>query len=313
MALSAAPLYTDVSPAPLAGAAYWTTASDGVRLRLGVWHPKAAKGTVLLFPGRTEYIEKYAPAAGDLAARGFATMVIDWRGQGLADRMLDDVRTGHVQTFLDYQMDVVAMLAAARELNLPEPFFLLAHSMGGCIGLRALHAGLPVAAAAFTGPMWGIRISPHLRPVAWALGRMMPVLGHGHRLPPGTVPEPYVMTADFDDNTLTSDRAMFEMMRAQLTAHPELSLGGPSFVWLREALDETLALARLPSPPVPCNTYLGTHERIVHTGRIHDRMALWPNGTLHMIDGGQHEVLMENAAIRSDIFDSVAAAFGPVG
>jgi lysophospholipase len=313
MTLSAAPLFTDVSPAPLDGAAYWTHAADGIRIRLGVWRPQDARGTVLLFPGRTEYVEKYAPAAGDLAARGFATIVIDWRGQGLADRMLDDVRTGHVQTFEDYQLDVAAMLAAGRELNLPQPFYLLAHSMGGCIGLRSLYQDLPVAAAAFTGPMWGIRISPHLRPVAWALGRVMPVLGQGHRLPPGTEYTPYVISAPFEDNQLTSDRAMFDMMRQQLDAHPALRLGGPSFVWLRQALDETLALSRMASPNVPCSTYLGTRERIVHVGRIHNRIDAWPNGTLHLIDGGQHEVLMETPAIRADIFDSIAKAFAQVG
>lgn len=177
MSLSAAPLFTDVHPAPLDGMAFWATAADGVRIRLGVWQPNTAKGTVLLFPGRTEYIEKYAPSAGDLAKRGFATIAVDWRGQGLADRLLDNGRMGHVDAFSDYQRDVNAVVAAARELGLPEPFFLLGHSMGGCIGLRALYEGLPVRAAAFSGPMWGIRISAHLRPVAWALGRMMPAIG----------------------------------------------------------------------------------------------------------------------------------------
>lgn len=313
MTLSAAPLYTDVSPAPLDGAAYWTHASDGVRIRLGVWQPDGAKGTVLMFPGRTEYIEKYAPAAGDFAARGFATIAIDWRGQGIADRMLDDAMTGHVHMFQDYQLDVAAMVAAARELNLPEPFYLVAHSMGGCIGLRALHEALPVVAAAFTGPMWGIRILPHLRPVAWALASLMPALGQGHRLPPTTEPHPLVIKAPFEDNPLTTDRPMFEMMRQQLLAHPELSLGGPSFVWLREALTETLALSRMPSPATPCETYLGTNERIVHMGRIHDRMSDWSNGTLHLIDGGEHEVLMETPEMRNDIFDSIAAAFSKAG
>ncbi|WP_299154816.1 alpha/beta hydrolase [uncultured Tateyamaria sp.] len=309
MTLQAAPLFSDAGPAPLGGAAYWTTAKDGVRIRIGVFAPDAPKGTVLLFPGRTEYVEKYSPAAADLAARGFATVAVDWRGQGIADRLLDDGRIGHVEIFTDYQYDVVAAVEAARKLNLPEPFFLLGHSMGGCIGLRALHEGLDVAAAAFTGPMWGIRISPHLRPVAWALGRVMPVLGQGHRLPPGTIIDSYVLTAPFDDNMLTTDVEMYDMMRTQLQAHPEMALGGPSFVWLREALDETLALAQMPAPSVQCDTFLGSNERIVHIGRIEARMDSWSNGVLHMIDGGEHEVLMEDPETRTHIFDTLCARF----
>ncbi|WP_299042848.1 alpha/beta hydrolase [uncultured Tateyamaria sp.] len=309
MTLSAAPLFTDVYPAPLDGAAYWATTADAVRIRLGVWQPDGARGTVLLFPGRTEYIEKYASAAGDLAARGFATLAVDWRGQGLADRLLDDPRMGHVAQFMDYQLDVQAALEAARALALPEPYFLLGHSMGGCIGLRALYEGLPVSAAAFTGPMWGIRISAHLRPVAWALGRMMPALGQGHRLPPGTMIDSYVLTAPFEDNLLTTDAEMYDMMRDQLTAHSDLALGGPSFVWLREALDETLALSRMPAPNLPCDTFLGTNERIVHVGRIQARMDSWEDGHLHLIQHGEHEVLMEDARTRAGIFDSMAARF----
>ncbi len=72
---------------------------------------RTAKGTVLLFPGRTEYIEKYGRAARDLYQRGFATLTVDWRGQGLADRMLEDARIGHVHYFTDYQKDVAAMIA----------------------------------------------------------------------------------------------------------------------------------------------------------------------------------------------------------
>lgn len=309
MTLEAAPIFTDVKPAPLPGAAYWIHASDGVRLRVGVFNPDATKGTVLMFPGRTEYVEKYGLAAGELAQRGYATIVIDWRGQGLADRILDDARVGHVDIFADYQKDVDAMVAAAHELDLPKPFYLIGHSMGGCIGLRSLHEGLDVNASAFTGPMWGIRIAPYLRPMAWALGRMMPVLGQGHRLPPGRVVDSYVLTAPFEGNQLTTDFAMFDMMRQQLRAHPELALGGPSFVWLREALDEMLSLSKMPAPETPSNVFLGTNERIVDAGRIEDRMESWANATLHMMQDGEHEVLMEGLAMRTSIFDTIADGF----
>ncbi|WP_223423725.1 alpha/beta fold hydrolase [Tateyamaria pelophila] len=309
MSLKAAPFFTDVNPAPLAGAAYWIHASDGVRLRIGAFGSEAAKGTVLMFPGRTEYVEKYGPAAADLAQRGYATLVIDWRGQGLADRILDDARVGHVDIFSDYQKDVTAMVAAAEKLDLPKPFFLIGHSMGGCIGLRSLYEGLEVKASAFTAPMWGIRIAPYLRPVAWALGRVMPALGQGHRLPPGTVIDSYILTTPFEDNQLTRDLEMFDMMRNQLRAHPELALGGPSFVWLREALDEMLSLSRMPSPDTPTNVFLGTNERIVDPGRIIARMKSWKNGQLHMMQDGEHEVLMETAAMRTRIFDTIADGF----
>ncbi len=309
MPFEPAPLFLDRCPGPPGGQAHWATTSDGLRVRIAHWNAKAPKGTVLLFPGRTEYVEKYAPAASELAARGLATVTIDWRGQGLADRMLDEVRTGHVLDFLDYQKDVACMVALAREMELPQPWFLLGHSMGGCIGLRSLYGDIAVKAAAFTGPMWGIRIAGHLRPVAWTLSQVMPRLGQGHRLPPGTKLASYVMSDPFEDNLLTRDREMWDMMVDQLNAHPDLALGGPSITWLREALLETQTLSRMASPDLPCIAFMGTNERIVHTDRVIQRMEKWPKGDLIMVENGEHEVLMEGPAKRGPIFDQMVQTF----
>jgi lysophospholipase len=309
MALTPAPLYTDIHSGPKAAQAYWATTSDGLRIRLGTWTPEGAQGTVLIFPGRTEYIEKYGTTAADLAAHGLASVAIDWRGQGLADRMLDDRLTGHVEHFIDYQRDVAAMMRAVRELNLPRPYYLLAHSMGGCIGLRAAMEGMAVQAAAFTGPMWGVHIAPHMRLPAKVMSTLMPKFNQGHRLAAGTSPQPYVLSAPFEDNTLTTDVEMFNMMRDQVSAHPDLQLGGPSYVWLREALAETAHLAERAAPSLPCISFVGSNERIVEVPRIHARMESWKGGELHVVDGGEHEVLMESRAIRDSVLEKIANLF----
>ncbi|MCG7491942.1 alpha/beta hydrolase [Thalassobius sp. Cn5-15] len=293
------------------GEAWWATAEDGVRIRVGLWRPDpnhhegAPRGTVLLFPGRTEYIEKYAPTAADFAAYGFATLSVDWRGQGIADRLLDQPLTGHVGRFADFQLDVQATLKAARDLKLPEPYLLHGHSMGGCIGLRAMLNGLPVIAASFSGPMWGIELAPALRPFAWATSWLSRPLGLSGQMAPNTAPTPYVLDAPFDDNTLTLDREMWDLMGDQLRAEPGLSLGGPSLNWLYEALTEMRQLSRMPSPPQPCLTYLGANERIVSPQRIRDRMARWSNGELVIVPKGEHEVLMEGTDIRTPIAKAI--------
>jgi len=168
---SSAPFFHEIACGPEGGHAQWRITQDGVRIRVGHWPAETgtAKGTVLLFPGRTENIEKYGPTAGKLTAGGYSVATVDWRGQGLADRLLPDPRPGHVEMFTDYQYDVQAVIDYATELKLPKPWVLLAHSMGGAIGLRAVMDGLPVAACCFSAPMWGIGISPPLRVVAIAL------------------------------------------------------------------------------------------------------------------------------------------------
>jgi lysophospholipase len=92
----AAPFHADVADAPEGGVCRWLTTADGVRLRACFWR-EGGRGTVLLFSGRTEYAEKYGPAARELAVRGFAMATIDWRGQGLSARLSGDATLGHVE------------------------------------------------------------------------------------------------------------------------------------------------------------------------------------------------------------------------
>lgn len=303
-----APFFSNLADGPAGGDAYWLTADDGVRLRIGVW-PKGEMGTVLLFPGRTEWVEKYGRAAADFSARGFAMLSVDWRGQGIADRLLDNRAIGHVADFADYQRDVRAVVAAAEKLDLPRPYFLCGHSMGGAIGLRALHDNIEVKAVAFSAPMWGIRISTLMRPLAVVLSALSRPLGFSGRLTPGTTELTYVLDAPFDDNTLTTDRDMWDYMVGQLRAQPDFALGGPSFLWLKEALKECRNLVNSPAPDVPCITFLGSNERIVDVPCVPKVMDKWATGELVMIDGAEHEVLMETPARRKLIFDRMAALF----
>ncbi|NSX54292.1 alpha/beta hydrolase [Parasulfitobacter algicola] len=306
--ITEAPFFDDVADAPDGTKAYWLTTEDGLRIRIGVF-PGGDKGTILLFPGRTEYIEKYGRAAREFAARGYTTVAVDWRGQGLGARLLKDPNAGHVDHFPDYQNDVRAVMAAVKDLNVPKPLYLIGHSMGGCIGLRAVMEGLPVKAATFTAPMWGILVTPAMRPIAWSVSWLARHIGLGGKYTPGTEPVPYVMSAPFADNTLTRDRDMFDHMRSQLSQHPDLSLGGPSMQWLNEALREIVRMSAAPAPDLPTLCILGSNERIVDPERVKKRMEHWTKGELLIMPEAEHEVMMEREEIRNKVFDSATALF----
>lgn len=303
-----APLFAEIAQGPDGGHALWVTAKDGARLRVALW-PKGAHGTVLMFPGRTEYIEKYGRTAAEFAARGFACAVIDWRGQGLADRPEPDRNLGHVEAFSDYQQDVAALMAAVKAEGMPGPYYLVTHSMGGCIGLRALMDGLDVKAAVFSAPMWGIRFAPGVQPMARALSRAARMLRQAMYYAPGTGPDTYVLTAPFFGNVLTRDPETYAMMQNQLRQHPELSLGGPSLHWLDEAMMECAEVSDRPSPKVPALCFLGKEEKVVDAAAIHDRMARWPDGQLELVPDAEHEVIMEVDATRRRFYDLATALF----
>lgn len=305
-----APYFSEIAQGPDETAhSHWLRSSDGVRLRAVHWTPADTKGTVLIFPGRTEYIEKYAKDARLLLASGYAVAVIDWRGQGLSDRLATPDYVGHVDHFADYQKDVHAFLAHLDAQALPKPYFLLAHSMGGAIGLRALLNALPVKAAAFSAPMWGIAMSPWARIFGRIAARIATLIGQGKTLVAGQEKTTYVLRGDPKDNTLTNDPQMWAYMRDQAHAHPELTLGGPSYTWLLEALAETDALSQTAPPNVPTVTFLGDQETIVDPAPIHRKMLNWPQGDLVLLKGSKHETLMETPDIRDAVFRRITAQF----
>lgn len=303
-----APFHADVADAPAGARAFWIRADDGVRLRLVLW-AKGDRGTVLVFPGRTEYVEKYGPVARDFQARGYAVAAIDWRGQGLSDRLIGDPMAGHVGDFADYQHDVTALVRVIRALELAEPLFVFGHSMGACIALRSLHDGLSPAAVAFSAPMWGVMMHSALRPAAWALSAAARGTGQGLRYAPGTTARPYIESAAFEGNMLTRDRAGWDWQRAQLATHPELALGGPTLHWLHAALIETRRLVAMPAPDVPAYVAIGGSERIVDPAPVARLMASWPGGRFDRVEGAEHELLMESADVRQRMLDGAARVF----
>ena len=79
-------------------------ATTGSKLRFARWEATRGprRGTVCLFGGRGEFIEKYFEVVADLRRRGFAVATMDWRGQGGSARPLSNPRKGHVRNFDQY-------------------------------------------------------------------------------------------------------------------------------------------------------------------------------------------------------------------
>ena len=290
--MTKAPLFTDITHVPEDGKAHWRQCSDGVRIRVATWR-KGTKGTVLIFPGRTEFIEKYGPVVQSILDRGYSAAVVDWRGQGMSDRLAENRQLGHVTHFLDYQKDVEEVLNTVRDAGLPKIESLISHSMGGSIGLRALHNGLAVKKVIFSAPMWGIYVPPILRIPAVVISNIGPFIGFAKRFSPNTGFDNYVQVNPFKGNTLTNDETTYAQLVSQLDAHPELGIGGPSINWLHQALTECAKLRKMPAPEHECLCFIGSQEAIISNNAIKQIMGKWSKGKLIEIDGSQHEVLME--------------------
>ncbi len=280
------------NPAPEQARPFWYTDRDGRRLRMMVAPALARfqkpRGTVIICPGRTEYVEKYFEVARDMQERGFAVAAFDWPGQGLSTRDLDDPLAGYVDDFSTFTAALGHGLSALPE-PLPEPYVLLAHSMGGAIGLEALRTSvLEVEAAAFSAPMWGIQLPPlagFIASIQNALGQGRSVVGR-HRNHEDT----------FEGNNVTHNPVRFGVHMALVAANPALALGSVTWGWIKAALKVTRGFVRpgaLQQLAIPVLVASAGEEALVDN-ESHAVVAAALRNAEHLtIDGARHEILME--------------------
>lgn len=290
----------DGNPRPDGARIIWFEGMAGRKLRacLAPSTREKPRGTCIVCPGRTEFIEKYFEVARDLQDRGFAVLILDWPGQGLSDRLLEDPQKGHIDRFETFMGALRNGLDAFEEL--PRPYVSLAHSMGGAIALAAIGQGLvKVDAAAFCAPMWGLPLGRVQRYFIWA----MRVMGRSDDFAqkPGP-PE------RFEDNVVTRDRVHWQLQRDLTDAAPELSLGPVTWGWLGASLEIFQRISKpdiLRSIDIPIFVASAADEKLVDNGS-HARVASDLANCEHVtVNGAMHEILME----KSDKRDQFWAGF----
>src|SRR4051812_47039580 len=82
------------------------------------------RATMILLPGRAEFIEKHGDTVADLRRLGFAAAVVEWRGQGLSGRREPWRHRGHIDDFGDYLDDLDNALRRLEKLQAPRPWLM---------------------------------------------------------------------------------------------------------------------------------------------------------------------------------------------
>jgi lysophospholipase len=279
--------------------------SDGVALRFARWAPPAGrKGTVCVFTGRGEYIEKYFETVRDLRDRGFAVAMIDWRGQGYSTRLLRNPAKGYVRRFSDYEIDVEAFIQQIVLPDCPPPYYALAHSMGGAVMLRVAHAGKRwFDRIVLSAPMIDLPGRLTSSPVRTLLTSMR-LMGMGGRYVPGGSSE-IVGTGSFANNTLTSDPVRYARNATILAEDPKLGLAAPSIAWADTAFRAMHGFRALDYPArirQPILMLAAGNDAIVSTPAIEEFAYHLRAGSHLVISGAKHEILQEQNRYRAQFW-----------
>jgi len=313
-----------IDPGPLptiestGGSADFPVMPDGVRIRVARFPARTdtPSGTVLLLPGFTEFVEKALESIGELMDRGYGVVTLDWRGQGLSDRLIANRLMGHIGDMAHFLNDLEEVLRLTRFRELPGPHILFGHSMGGHLALRAAHdhPGL-FSRLILSAPMAGIETGAWPKSVAYGLAKTAVSLGFGQLYVPGTGPysDKY---RSFEGNPLTSDPVRFARIHAQIDANPDVALGGPSYTWLYSALRSIRQVNRrsyLSKITIPVLLLSAEHEWIVSNAAQREVAAMLPDCRLVTCAGARHELLLERDEVRAKVWDEIWRFLGRDG
>lgn len=283
------------------------TTADGITLRACRFPATLGppRGTVCLFQGRAEQVEKYFPVVEQLRRRGFAVVAFDWRGQGGSSRLLRNPAKGHVADFLHYERDIDAIRRQIVLPDCPPPYFALGHSMGATVLLRAAPRLTPwLSRIVLVAPLLDfgdMPVSPGtVRHVAGVLGS----LGFSRLGVPGAARR-ITEIRRFDGNPLTSDPERFRIARDIATMRSDLAVGPPTIGWLRAAARAMKAVEDEDFPgsvPVPVMLVNCGADRVVSVRAV-ERMARRLRSVAYvLVPGARHEILHEADRYRTQFW-----------
>jgi len=290
---------------------------DGNFLRYARWQATRGpmRGTICLFQGRAEFIEKYFETIADLRRSGFAVVTMDWRGQGGSHRALTNKRKGHIRSFAQYDKDLRRFMRDVVMPDCPPPYTVLAHSMGGNILLRnAVSTSSWFDRMILVAPMIALddRRVGYPQPLVHGYAEIMSLIGFSTSYIQGGH-EGFEQAEPFESNVLTSDKERWTRSKSVLDVAPELGLGSPTIGWLRAAYR---TCRRVSQPEfarrinVPILLISAGDDTVVSTRAIEEFGVRLKIGNTLLIPGAQHEILMENDAIRQRFWAAFDAYLG---
>lgn len=275
--------------------------AEGANIRYGhVSTSKPLQGIAVMLTGFRESIEKYFESARDLLSRGFDVWMMDWMDQGGSDRYLPDAPQKSYSKGFNIQLDTLhSFMRDVVKNPQHKPLVMMAHSMGGHLGLRYLARHTDVfKCAVVTAPMIDISTGKIPRAVVKFFSGMKSKLleyapnegdWNGDRL-------------TFDGNNKTSDPVRFKALNDIYLNNESLRKGGATFGWGYHALESIAALALdLPRIKTPVLMQTSGRDTIVLTGAQALAAAAIPHCRRIDIPEAQHEIWSERDPLR-DIF-----------
>ncbi|MFA6238646.1 MAG: alpha/beta fold hydrolase [Bacteriovorax sp.] len=287
--------------------------ADKVSIHYRTLIRQKADNCLVILPGRTEPLEKYAEVVYDLlqtdAGKNLNFYLMDHRGQGSSGRMKSPADMGHIDQFENYVADLETFIALLKLDQNCEEKFLLAHSMGAGIATAFLLKH-PKAfdRVAFSSPMLKIMTRPYKYGVARAIVEAMTRAGRGAKFAIGQ--KGFNTDSKFEENTFTTSPARFSMAMSTFDNYPKTKIGGVSNRWILEIMKGTNSIRsryhEISAPLRVFNAGIEAYSEPSEMVKLCDEAA---NCKRIYLETSKHEVMMDRDANRNIVLNELSQFF----
>ena len=272
-----------------------------------IFHSPNAKAKIILCTGYNESYLKYSELIMDLCEFGFSVYCYDHRGQGFSGRFPDQNKKGYVDKFENYVDDLCYFFEQVSRNNNHLPIFILAHSMGGAISsLAANEKKINPNGIILCAPMFEIMLTPYsiFELPVFFLSTILCKLKFDKEFVFGQTD--CIPFRPFEGNDVTHCNSRYSVWRKHISEIEDMQLGGPTFQWIKEAIQSSRK-ARFLSKQNQISVLLLQAEKdtVVRNSAQDLFHKNSPNCEKIVLELSKHEILMEIDLIRNKAIESI--------
>lgn len=267
---------------------------------------KPEKGAILISSGRTEAAIKYKELIYDLYNNGYSIYILDHRGQGLSGRMTKDPDMGYIDDFQYYINDLKYFYDNYLLPKKHKKTYLLAHSMGGAIGMTYLEQyPNDFHAAAFSSPMLGLKM-----PICTAVKLLV---GDEIEYAMGETKYQDDKT-EFEENTLTGSKKRYQRMLEAFNENPKAKLGGATYQWIHKSCQQFDSIfnniEKIQTPFILFSAQndqivaISAHQNFVEKAKKIDKVC-----KAYLVSNAEHELFIEKDEQRIETINETLLFF----
>lgn len=271
--------------------------ADGYTITAAKMDVPGAVDNLVIIPGRGEIGHKFAEFLYTLYNLKISAVILFARGQGESSRLLKNRQKCHIDRFENFARDDCFILDS---LGIRD-YKLLAFSLGGLISLDIIknQANKPSRVALIAPYIWPkfFLSSTLLKIFVYSLGSFYPF---------STIYTPHGTSykrIEFATNHHSHCQERFEAYHDYYALHPELTIGGPTFKFVKEAMRKQIELFESDfefTIPVYCQS--AGEDKVVDTKAAFDFFKKHANDAcapeFEIIEGAFHDIINETDKFR---------------